>query len=217
MVDLQVIEIRDILRLTGVSYVQGSDPQTLLIQGQDFTHAQEVYVNEAKCPNVIISSSTALLAQVPETQVSAPIRTIVVVSGRLTRTDRSQIDFRIGDTPATVDGLTRLIQTFLKLMLQGPGTDIFAPKVGGGLLRSLGQSVSSPTSSTMVADFALAVNRARQQLLALQSNNTRLSMSERLLYANMVNAHFNPSELALTGQVAIGNQVGNGSVVGLGL
>ena len=217
MVDLQIIEIRDVLKLVSIAIVPGSIPPTLLVRGQDFNHAQDVYINDAKSPDVIIASSRELLVQIPETQIEVPIVSVVVSSNRLTKTDRSQITFGIGDTPGTVDGFTRLIQTYLKIMLQAPGTDIFAPKVGGGLLRAVGQQVSGPSSTTLVADFKRAADEARRQLMGIQAGNPRLTMTERLLYARVLEAKFNPAELSLVGRISIGNQAGNGSVVGLGL
>jgi len=215
--DLQVIEIRDLLKVTSYAYVANSNPPSMLIRGVDFSSAQEVFINEAKSPDVVVTSMNVLLAQIPETQINSPIRSLIISSSRLTRTDRSHIVFRIGDTPSTVDGLTRLIQMFLKLMLQSPGTDIFSKLSGGGMLGALGKLMTNPSSSSLVADFNLSVSRARQQILALQARNPKLSMSERLLYARVISAKYNPSELALYGQIAIGNQVGKGSVVGLGL
>lgn len=217
MVDLQVIEIRDILRITGVRPVQDSDPPTLDVAGRDFNNIQELRINEVKSPSLVVINSTRLLAQVPETQESMPIRSIVAISNRLTRTDRSIINFRIGDTPRSVDGMERLIQTFLKLMLQSPGTDIFAPKVGGGLIRAVGKQIRNPSSATLVSDFSLAVARARQQLMSLQANDPTVDLSERLLHARVLDAKFIPSELALVGKIAIGNQQGRSSMVGLGL
>lgn len=217
MVDLQFIEIRDVLKLTQVAHVTGSVPPALAIRGTDFNFAQDVLINDVKAPDVVITSSRELLAQLPESQIGQPIRSIVVTSSRLTRTDRSFIAFKLTDTPGTVDGLTRLIQTYLKIVLQAPGTDIFSPKIGGGLLRAVGGLVKHSTNNTLVADFKRAADEARRQLMSLQANNPRLSMTERLLYARVTNARFLPATLTLEGRISIGNQAGNGSVVGLGL
>ena len=192
MVDLQVIEIRDVLTVSSVEIVPTSSPPTILVRGKDFNSAQVVLINEVESTDIDIVSGREILAQMPTTQVSVPIRSIVVVSYRLTHTDRSQISFRLGNSPQSMAGLTLLVQQFLKLMLQGPGTDIFSPKLGGGLLRAVGKQITAPTSSSMVADLNLAVTRTRQQLMTLQAKNPRLSMTERLAYARVVEAKFNP-------------------------
>jgi hypothetical protein len=217
MVDLQFIEIRDVLKLTSVANVTGASPPTLLIKGVDFNSAQDVYINEVLSPDVVITSAKSLLAQIPPSQVGLAVTSVVVSSNRLTMTDRSFITFGLGNTPRTVDGFTRLIQMFLKIMLQAPGTDIFAPKIGGGLLRAVGQLIGNPSSSTLVADFKRANDEARRQILSLQAGNPKLGITERLLYARVVEARFVPATLTLEGRISIGNQAGQGSVVGLGL
>lgn len=217
MVDLQVIEISDILRVVSVDILPQSDPPTIKIRGKDFNSAQRVLINEVESPDIVIISGRELLAQMPPTEITTPLRSIVVTSSRLTNTDRSEISFRLGDTPKSMAGLTLLIQQFLVLMLRAPGTDIFSPRVGGGLLRAVGRQISSPSSSTLVADLEVAVSRTRQQIMTLQAKNTRLSMTERLAYARVVDAKFQAAELSLVGRIAIGNQASEGSVVGLGL
>jgi hypothetical protein len=217
MVDLQFIEIRDVLKLTSVANVTGADPPTLLIRGVDFNSARDVYINDVLSPDVVITSSTSLLAQIPPTQAGIPVASIVVSSSRLTMTDRSFLVFGLGNSPGSVDGLTRLVQTFLKLMLQTPGSDIFAPSSGGGLLQAVGRLIGNPSRSTMVADFKRATDETRRQLISLQAGNPRLSMTERLLYARVIEARFVPKTLTLEGRIAFGNQAGQGSVVGLGL
>jgi len=217
VVDLQVIEMRDILKVTGVTFVPDFTPPTLLVKGQDFNNAFEVYINESKSPSVVISNSQQLLAQVPESETDSPIRSIVVVSSRLMKIERSKVMFRLGDSPKSVDGFERLIQTFLKIMLQSTNTDIFSPKLGGNLLSAVGKLISNPSSQTLTTDFTLAVTRARQQIMALQVGDPTLNLNERLAFAKVLEVKFVPSELALLGRVHLGNQAGRQSAVGLGL
>lgn len=217
MVDLQFIEMRDVLKVTSVSFVPDFDPPTLLVKGKDFSKAYEVYINEIKSPSVVISNNQTLLAQIPPSEVSAPIRSIVVVSSRLMQIERSKIMFRIGDDPKSVDGFERLIQSFLKIMLQSTNSDIFSPKLGGNLLGAVGRLISNPSNQTLTTDFTLAVSRARQQIMALQVGDPTLNLNERLAFAKVIEVKFVPNELALLGRIHIGNQAGRQSAVGLGL
>lgn len=217
MVDLQVIEMRDILRITGVTFVPDFTPSTLIVRGKDLNEAYEVYINERKSPSVIISTNETLLAQVPEAEDGAPIRSIVVISSKLRKIERSKIMFRLGDSPKSVDGFERLIQTFLKIMLQSTNTDIFSPKLGGNLLSAVGKPISNPSTQSLTTDFALAVTRARQQIMALQVGDPTLNLNERLAFARVLEVKFIPNELALLGRVYLGNQAGRQSSVGVGL
>lgn len=217
MIDIQVIEIRDLLKIVQVRPVPLSDPPALLIYGQDFRHIDELLINDVASPSVAVASNTQLVAQIPATEESAPIRSIVAVSTRLTRSDRSKITFRLSDSPRQVEGMERLIQTFLKMLLQSPGTDIFAPKIGGGVLRSVGKQIGRPSSSTLVSDVHLGVSRTRQQIMQLQAKESALALDERLLYARVLDAKFVATELALIAKIQLGNQAGKASTLGLGL
>jgi hypothetical protein len=209
--------MRDILKLTGVTFVPDFTPPTLIVSGKDLNEADEVYINECKSPSVVISNSQTLLAQVPGQEEGTPIRSIVVVSSRLRKIDRSKIMFRLGDNPKSVDGFERLIQTFLKIMLQSTNTDIFSPNLGGNLLSAVGKLIGNPSTQTLTTDFALSVTRARQQIMALQVGDPTLNLNERLAFARVLEVKFVPNELALLGKVYIGNQAGRQSAVGLGL
>lgn len=215
MVDLQIIEIRDTLEVLRV-YPARVAPRSITIVGKDFRSAHEVYINETKSPSVVIVNNNTLLAQVPVTIGKAPIRNVQVVSHRMTNTDSSKITFRIGDTTHAVSGMERLIQTFLKVLLQTPGSDIFSRKVGGGLLRTVAKQTAKGGGS-LVSDLHLGVERARRQIMDMQANDQTILMSERLLYARVLEAKFIPSELALVGKISVGNQANQNGLVALGL
>jgi len=214
MIDLQTIRIRDVLPVKNAAPAHGVVPRSLILRGSDFRYAEEVYINESKSPSVVILSNQTLLAQVPFEQ-EGPIRSIAVVSSRLTRTQRSTIDFRLGDTPTSVSGLDRLVQVFLKILLQTPGTDAFAPNIGGGLLNVAGKLQGSPTASanSMAADAKLSVERTRRQLMSIQANAPALSLSEKMLYARLLETNFVPQEQSLFCVVELKNQAMEASVV----
>jgi hypothetical protein len=216
MVDFQIIEIRDLLPITAIRAVPNLTPRTLSVYGRDFTSTYEVHINEEKSPSVVIVNSQNLLAQVPENQGNAAIRNVAVISSRLTKTARSVIEFRIGDTTKAVSGITRLVQTFLKILLQTPGTDIFAKNIGGGVLRAVSRQTGKDGRS-MVSDAKIGVERTQRQLIALQANDPALTLQEKLLYAKLLEANFVPAELALVTKIRIANQANQDMSVGLGL
>lgn len=216
MVDLQVIEIRDVLKVTGVQPIVGFTPRTVRVYGKDFRNVYEVLVNDATSPSVFVVTNREMLVQVPTSLGRAPIRTVQAISHKLTSADKSKITFRIGDTTHGISGMERLIQTFLKLLLQTPGSDIFAWKLGGGVLRTVARQTARGGGS-MVADLTVGVERTSRQLTNLQSSNTSLPLTERLLFARVTEAKFIQSELALVGRIGIGNQARQRGLVSLGL
>lgn len=217
MIDLKVTSIVDILPVTGIDWLPNTEVPTLVIEGSDFNHVNEVFINGMKSPDVVVVSNRKLLAQLPDTQTEEPIRSVIVSSNSLTLTDRSELRFEITDSPDSVSGITRLIQQFVKIMLQSPGSDIFAPRIGGGLLRSIGKQLGGPTKDLLVADFKKAVDEARRQMILLQASDHSLPAEERLLYATIAQMSFDTGSLSFSGKVALGNQTGQNYLVGLGL
>lgn len=216
MVDLQVIEIRDVLQVTGVRPEPGLVPRSVRVYGKDLRNVYEVLVNDATSPSVYVITNQEMLVQVPPSLGRAPVRTVQAVSHKLTSSDRSKITFRIGDTTHGVSGMERLIQTFLKLLLQSPGSDIFAWKLGGGVLRTVARQTTRGGGS-MVADLTVGVERTSRQLMNLQSADLSLPLNERLLFARVIEAKFIQSQLALVGRIGIGNQARQRGLVSLGL
>lgn len=221
MIDIQVVEVRDVLPLTKVYIAEGVEPATLVLEGRDFVNAQYVYINNIQAVTVEIVSSSTITVEVPFELVT-PINSVVVVSNKLTRTDRSRIAFRMNDQPTSVQGIERLIQKFLKVMLQTPGQDIWSPNIGGGLLGAVGKvfgkgtlGVTTAASGTLAADMQVAVDRARRQIIAIQANSPASTASERLLYARLLESRFLPHEMALYGRIELANHAGQSAAVRL--
>lgn len=220
MIDIQVIEIRDVLPLTEVFLADVATP-TIIALGRDFNSAHKVFINEAASPNVMVLSDTRLMAEIPF-GLTTGINSVVVISNRLTNAERSKMTFSLPDQPKPVQGLERLIQKFIKIMLQEPNRDIWSPKIGGGLLGLVGKTfgkgsegVQAAASSTLAADMQVAVDRARRQLIAIQGNSPSTAATERLLYARLIETQFNPSEMALYGRIELASHAGQQAVVRL--
>lgn len=221
MIDIQVIEIRDVLPVKNVYIAEGVSPPTLVLEGRDFNSAHRVLINDHESPSVIVISATKLTAEVPFDLV-VPITSIAVISNRLTDTERSKITFGLGDQPKPVQGIERLIQKFLKVMLQSTRRDIWSPEIGGGLLDLVGktfgkgnQGVIAAASSTLAADMQVSVDRARRQIIAIQANSPQTAATERLLYARLIETQFLPHEMALYGRIELASHAGQQAVVRL--
>lgn len=215
MIDLRIIEIRDVLSVTSISPVHTVSPRTIRVKGVDLANAHEVLLNDIPSPDIVIVSATELLAQVPTSLGNSPVTSVSVISHRLTQTQRSAITFAIGDTPGYVTGRERLIQTFLKLLLQSPGTDAFSPNLGGGVLRAVGRANHVGGAAGLVSAVQVGVNRTRQQMMALQSQEPNLQPDERLLYARLLQASFNAQTGSLNCNIDIASQALASSVVAL--
>lgn len=221
MIDIQVIEIRDILPISDVYLAEDTDPPILVVNGKDLNSTNRVLINNVEASNVVVISSTKLTVEVPF-ELVVPINSVVAISNRLTATERSHIAFRLNDRPNGVQGIERLMQKFIKVMLQEPNRDIWSPNIGGGLLSLVGKTfgkggggVSAAASSTLAADMQVAVDRARSQLIAIQANSPYTASSERLLYARLLETQFLPHEMAIYGRIELASHAGQAAVVRL--
>lgn len=214
-VDFQVVFPQELIQLNSVSELVGIAPRTVNVIGQDFRYVDQVEINGFVSPQVVVLSKTRLLAQVP-TQVGFNVVTSVsVVSNQLAITAKSVIAFQIGTVPSKVTGIIRLVQIFLKLLFTTPGQDIFAPKLGGGVLRSLGATFGSGQSTNIVSNFVVSVAAVQKQILALQARDPSLPADEKLLTAKVQSAGYNKNETALVVSVELTSQTGRSALANL--
>lgn len=201
--------------MSTVRTVPGLKVRTLDIYGDDFRSADEVLMNEVPSPSFVIVTKNRILAEVPQVLKDSTISSISVLSKRLTITPRSYIRFRIGRTPSKVRGVLRLMQLYLRLLFQTPGTDIFAPKLGGGALVHIGQSVSIEQGTDLVGDFIVSVDSTTRQVIQIQGRDQSIPPDERLLTAKVLSAGFNKNETAIIASIEVLSQAGRSAVAKL--
>ena len=190
--DLQVIYLRDVLPLTAADNVPGLTPRTLELRGPDFSSVAYILINDVDSPSFVVPDSTKIYAQVPEAIENDSIHSISVVSGKFTRTDASRVLFGLTDRPRLISGVERMVQAFLMLLMTTPGTDAWTPKRGGGLQKILGGHFSRRDTGSVVAEFSVAVNRTKTQMIAVQTTNQGLQEDERLASVDILQSVFDP-------------------------
>lgn len=211
-VDFQVCFPNELIKLGKVREVPGLAVRTLDVLGEDFLAVDQVLVNQVPSPSFVILSKVRMLVEVPAPLVSLTITSISVLSRKLLITPRSLIQFRIGATASKTRGILRLMQLFLKLLLTTPGTDIFAPKVGGGAMAHLGQSISTDSSSDVVSGLVVSVDATVRQIIQIQGRNQAIPPDERLMSAKVLSAGFNKSDTALIASIEVISQAGHSAV-----
>lgn len=219
--DLQIVFPQEAIRLSRVRLTPVSPlglPRALDIVGQDFRAVDEVMINDAPSPDVVVLSQTRLIAQLPDfLQKSLDVRSVAVLSRRLTITPRSYIRFRLSDQPGVVSGILRLVQLFLKVLLQTPGTDIWSRRSGGGALKNVGETFGSEEGADIISDFIISVDATSRQIIATQGRETRIPRNERLLTAQVLNVGYDRSLGALLASVEITSQAGRAATANLEL
>jgi len=153
--------------------------------------------------------------KIPLSQVGQQLSSIrVLTDAVLVRAD-AIISMSIPNPLSTISGLERLVQTFILIFLSTPGSDIFEPDSGGGAQTIIGKNTTQQGKSSS-ADLVLAIEKTRDEILQIQSSSPNLSLSEKLLSADVQSIKFNPDEGALTARVALTNMLGDLAAVSLG-
>lgn len=215
--DLQVTYLRDIVNVISVTNVVGSSPRMLDVRGPDFRSVVKVETNEIEAPSYVIMSKTRLLVQVPDSMQNDLITSVNVLSSRLTASERSQVYFELTNNPQKLDGIQKLVQTFLLYLMRTPGTDAWNPGTGGGVQRLVGSYFSKNATGGITAAFTLAVSRVRSQVISIQARNPRLSTDEKLAAANVLSAIFSAVQTALLARVELISQSGKRAIVGVNI
>lgn len=190
-------------------------PRVVDLIGEDFRAVDEVLINRISSPDVVIVNKTRLVAQVPDALLNSRILSVSVLSRRLTVSPKSVLRFRISKTPGKVSGILRLMQKFLKILLQSPGTDIFNRGIGGGALVNVGTTFGAHEGGDIVNDLVIAVDTTSRQIISLQSRNPSIPSDERLLSAKILTAGFNKEESAVDVAVLITSQSGRSGTANL--
>jgi hypothetical protein len=215
MNDIKVIVIKDILPVNRVSFVPNFTPLSLSIEGSLLLQANEVLINDINAPEFMIVSDKKLVAQVPDSQVNSRLRSVTVLATKPSADRSSILHLDAGKTFSGLKGLEKLIQYFVKVLLQNPGSDIFNPTLGGGVLGLVGRVVSKKDSSALSASLVSSVNQTRDQIIKQQGQINRLPSDERLLRADTQAVGFNPNTTTLAARISIGAVSGRTAVANL--
>jgi hypothetical protein len=215
-VDFQVVYPQEAINLSSVTVVPGP-LRSIDVIGTDFRSVDEVLINQAPSDSFVILNKNRLMATVPSSQLFSRILSVKVLSRRLTISTRSLVRFRISSTPGKVTGILRLMQKFLKILFQAPGTDIFDKQLGGGALRTVGQTFGVAEGPEILNNLVIAIDTTARQLVALQARDPVIPLDERLLSAKILRAEFNKSETAIDIAVEIVSQSGKVAVANVEL
>lgn len=196
MFDLKILSVKDLLPISGAQYANIT-PRSLLVEGERFLEATHVVINDIQAPEFIVVSDSKLMAQVPASEVNNILRKLVVLAEKPSPSRKSIFSFEVGTTFSVIQGIERMVQLFIKVLFQTPGSDRFDPSTGGGLMTLVGKTTSRGTGKSLQAQSLAMVNRARDQVIAIQAKNTRIPADERLLSAQVEQAGFDQNTTTL--------------------
>lgn len=214
MSQLEVVKYRDLIEVRDIPrFVAGTAKPTLEVRGEDFGSVERVFLNEVEVEEYTIVNRSQMYVVVPDNVDSSALRTVEVVSSNFTKTKAaSKVAFEIGERPKEVSGILALVQLYTKWLLQTPGSDIFNPNRGGGLLGLIGQLISLNRTDHLVTSVTRAVQTTTQQMQVSQLNAVNIPSDQRLLDGSLVDVHINPYQAAAYVRVLITSVAGEEAV-----
>lgn len=217
MKDYPLLAINQVAHVDNIDFFGGGSKGILSmdIRGRDFTGLSAVLINGHRSPTFVVLSDTRLLADVPRSQLGGPIRSITALKADAAASPKgSIISFEAVGTATVVPSSTFLIQKVLKYLFTTPGSDIFSPTHGSGLLSLLG---STETSADSLASFArLRVSEAVSQIISDQALSTA-PIEEKVQAIEVLSASFSKTDTSLDIRLAVISMAGQRIVAGLNI
>jgi hypothetical protein len=214
---LEVVKFRDLVEVLSIPrFVPGVSPPAIEIKGEDFRSVERVVINDQNAPDFIIINQKTIYVQIPGSVQR--IKTIEVLSSNFTRsTKASKLSYELGPKTRKVEGILKLMQLFTKWLLQTPGSDIFNPERGGGLLALVGTIGSGRSMDSIIGAVSRSVETTVSQMRASQINVPGLPLSEQLLSADITDFDIFERQMESRVKVSITSMAGDEAVNALEL
>lgn len=212
-IDFQTISVQDALPVTFLDFALDLPVPTLRVRGKDFRSVAEVLVNGAESPSHIVISDTSMLVQLPSSEYSMPITSLLALSSRFTATERSILRLRISPLAGRLSGIEKLVQLFVRTVFTSPGSNIYDSSDGGGLRQLIASPVSRHAQSQITGAFAQSVDRTRSQIIEKQSTARNLRPEEKLLAADLIGVDFDVEQARVSGKVQLTSMAGKSALV----
>ena len=178
------IRIAQLLTTAPVTSVDVADQRlrTLRIRGKDFVDVKYIIFSNQRIETFTIESTSSILFQIPPAPLDlrAPIRVIV---GKSRRSGEGAISLSL-NTSSAIQGDSRIVQKFFKILLTKKGSNVFNRAQGTLLVHALGGNISSPLSIVHSA-----VDDAVQQLMTGQEGKA-LPSNETLVRVTVLDSNF---------------------------
>lgn len=215
MRDFKVVSAKAILQVNAVTPVRGFSPPSIAVRGESLAKATEIYFNDIRVSEFLVLGTDRLLVKIPESQVGKQLLSLrVLADAFLTRSD-SVLELALPRPLGFVQGLERLVQTFILVFQTTPGSDIFEPNSGGGARSLIGKNTDR-RGKTAAADLVLALDRTKNEILQFQAKAANIPMSEKLLSVDLQSVNFVAEETALNARISLSNMLGNQAEVSVG-
>lgn len=213
MKDLRVALAVDLLQVTRLS-LSPDLPGYVRMSGPQLGTANEVRIDGGIASSVIVIDGNTIDVA-PPNGLKTPIRNVEVRSLNFTGRASASVSFEMHMDWAATEGLAKLVQAFLCLLLTTPGSDAFHQDEGGGLRSGLSSGINKDDRSTYATPIAASVERTKQQMLRSQAVG-RIPLDERLRDVQVRNISFVASSGEVRIELGLTSMAGHTAVAAFG-
>ena len=211
--DFPILAFQHVGKVSDLALFSGGG--SLDIRGRDFTGAAAILINGYKSPTFVVISDTRVLADVPQSQFGVPIRTVSVLRTTTANSENTVISFEAAVPSMLVTPQTYLVQRVLKILLTTPGTDIFRPSSGGGLLSVIGPTPIDPSAAHALV--SLRIQSGVREIISSQTASGPISAEQRLSGVDILSVEYSPGDTSLDVRIRIISANGTSVVAGVAL
>lgn len=214
MIDFRAISYQGLKYPTSVR--EGASGEFVELRGTGFTDVGSVLLNGYLAPNFIVESTTRIFVEIPSQAMGEPITDARVLLLSAAYGQESAVVLSVGGGNGFVSGAARLMQLVIKVLLTTPGTNIFSPTLGGGLLQVVGTPFTGrqDVENTVRQAVADTEDQLRQIHIAAAS---RIPDSERLRSLEILDIRSDIDTSTLHVRLAVTAQDGNRVTTGVTL
>jgi hypothetical protein len=177
MKDLAIVQPYTLLPFESIS----QEGNFFRVKGpEDYSNVVAAVINDMIIEEVAIYGRD-LLIYIPSDMdgETGDVRYVALISVETESSDETMLRLGLGAIPSEVEGVDRLIQLFVKVLFQTPGTDIFYRSIGGGL-KELRKGATFGDINSLSADIAASARKAERDVKGMQAG-MKLPGSERLV------------------------------------
>ena len=202
LVDFCILKYKRMVRVSGIDIAGIQNGVQLLLTGGDFRGVSEVVINNVPIspPNVVVVDANHLLVTLPKILAYKPIEDIEVFTDAPDVGQPDKMEMRITGTLRT--GIDRLSQMVVMGLLTTPGSDIFDPTFGGGILRIFGEGVDLKDRTATTGMVSVAVDKVAKDIIERQRNRS-LAPEDKLVGIRLNSVAVDPQSLRLQAEIEV--------------
>lgn len=156
---------------------------------EDYSTVVMVVVNDFIIEELALYGQDLLAYISEEMDDTTDISYVALIAQEAEFSNETMLRLGFGVIPTEIEGADRLVQLFVKVLFQTPGSDIYNKTVGGALLRIKKRGSISGDLNAVSAEIAAAIDKTDKDIRSMQSGLV-LPAEERLVKAEIL--HIRP-------------------------